>query len=252
MAGKCCALVSSLATESAERVLLVDDEQALCLFLKEELEDEGYYVSVAHTSATAWDALSDCGWLDLIILDWTLPDGSGPELCQRMRDAGIIVPVIMLTGHAEVSDRVLALDAGVDDYLVKPFSTDELLARMRALKRRRWEAVPQEPDQFLKFGELMINLSTKTVLLAGQTFSLLSKEYDLLVALLRARGIPCPARTLMDSLWGYSNDQSQALIDVYADSLRGKFSAAGAEICFNRLDCGDWLLSEGAGPVVVQ
>ena len=169
-----------------------------------------------------------------------------------MRDAGIIVPVIMLTGHAEVSDRVLALDAGVDDYLVKPFSTDELLARMRALKRRRWEAVPQEPDHFLKLGELMINLSTKTVLLAGQTFSLLSKEYDLLVALLRARGIPCPARTLMDSLWGYSNDQSQALIDVYADSLRGKFSAARAEIYFNRLDRGDWLLSEGAGPVVVQ
>ena len=252
MAGKCCALGSSLATESAERVLLVDDEQALCLFLKEELEDEGYYVSVAHTSATAWDALSNCGWLDLIILDWTLPDGSGPELCQRMRDAGIIVPVIMLTGHAEVSDRVLALDAGVDDYLVKPFSTEELLARMRALKRRRWEAIPQEPDQFLKLGELMINLSAKTVLLAGQPFSLLSKEYDLLVALLRAGDIPCGARNLMDSLWGYSNDQSQALIDVYAESLRDKFSGAGAQICLNRLDRGDWLLSPVAGPGVVQ
>ena len=244
-------MVSSFATEAAERVLLVDDEQALCLFLKEELEDEGYYVSVAHTSATAWDALSDCGWLDLIILDWTLPDGSGPELCQRMRDAGIIVPVIMLTGHAEVSDRVLALDAGVDDYLVKPFSTEELLARMRALKRRRWEAIPEEPDQFLKFGQLVVNLTAKTVLLAGQPFSLLSKEYDLLVALLRAGGTPCQARALMDSLWGYSNDQSQALIDVYAESLRSKFSAAVAQICISRLDRGDWMLSPGAGPGVV-
>ena len=245
-------MVSSLATEAAERVLLVDDEQALCLFLKEELEDEGYYVSVAHTSATAWDALSDCGWLDLIILDWTLPDGSGPELCQRMRDAGIIVPVIMLTGHAEVSDRVLALDAGVDDYLVKPFSTDELLARMRALKRRRWEATPQEPDQFLQLGQLSINLTTKIVLVAGQPFILLSKEYELLVALLRAKDSPCQARALMDSLWGYSNDQCQRLIDVYSESLRIKLSASEAQIYLSRLDRGDWLLSQSTGPGFVQ
>lgn len=251
MARKCFPLVSTFTTESAERVLLVDDEQALCLFLKEELEDEGYCVSVAHTSATAWNALTDCGWLDLVILDWTLPDGSGPELCQRMRDAGIIVPVIMLTGRDEVSDRVLALDAGVDDYLVKPFSTEELLARMRALKRRRWEAIPEEPDQFLKFGQMVVNLTAKTVLLAGQPFSLLSKEYDLLVALLRAGGTPCQARALMDSLWGYSNDQSQALIDVYAESLRSKFSAAVAQICISRLGRGDWMLSPGAGPGVV-
>ena len=251
MARKCFPLVSTFTTESAERVLLVDDEQALCLFLKEELEDEGYCVSVAYTSATAWNALTDCGWLDLVILDWTLPDGSGPELCQRMRDAGIIVPVIMLTGRDEVSDRVLALDAGVDDYLVKPFSTEELLARMRALKRRRWEAIPEEPDQFLKFGQMVVNLTAKTVLLAGQPFSLLSKEYDLLVALLRAGGTPCQARALMDSLWGYSNDQSQALIDVYAESLRSKFSAAVAQICISRLDRGDWMLSPGAGPGVV-
>jgi len=252
MTGRCPALVSSLATEPADRVLLVDDEQALCLFLKEELEDEGYYVSVVHTFATAWDALSNCGWLDLIILDWTLPDGSGPELCQRMRDAGIIVPVIMLTGHDEVSDRVLALDAGVDDYLVKPFSTEELLARMRALKRRRWEATPQEPDQFLQLGQLSINLTTKIVLVAGQPFGLLSKEYDLLVALLRAKDSPCQARTLMDSLWGYSNDQCQRLIDVYSESLRIKLSASEAQIYLSRLDRGDWLLSQRTGPGFVQ
>ena len=237
-------MASSLATEPADRVLLVDDEKALCLFLKEELEEEGYYVSVVHTFSTAWDALSDCGWLDLIILDWTLPDGSGPELCQRMRDAGIIVPVIMLTGHDEVSDRVLALDAGVDDYLVKPFSTEELLARMRALKRRRWEAIPQEPDQFLQLGQLSINLTTKTALVAGQPFGLLSKEYDLLVALLRAKDSPCQARVLMDSAWGYSNDQSQRLIDVYGESLQIKLSASEAQICLSRLDHGDWLMTQ--------
>ena len=245
-------MVSSLATEPADRVLLVDDEKALCLFLKEELEEEGYYVSVVHTFSTAWDALSDCGWLDLIILDWTLPDGSGPELCQRMRDAGIIVPVIMLTGHDEVSDRVLALDAGVDDYLVKPFSTEELLARMRALKRRRWEAIPQEPDQFLQLGCLSINLTTKTALVAGQPLGLLSKEYDLLVALLRAKDSPCQARALMHSSWGYSNDQCQKLIDVYGESLQIKLSASEAPICLSRLDHGDWLLSQRTGPGFVQ
>jgi len=239
-------LVSSLSTESADRILLVDDEQNLCLFLKEELEDEGYYVSVAHTFASAWDALNECGWLDLIILDWTLPDGSGPELCQRMRDAGIVVPVIMLTGHAEVSDRVLALDAGVDDYLVKPFSVEELLARMRALKRRRWEAIPEQPDQFLQSGQLNINLTTKTVLVCGQPFPLLSKEYELLVALLRAQENPCQASVLMDSLWGYATDQGQALIDVYAESLQSKFSASQAHVCFARTEYGEWLMTQSA------
>ena len=84
------------------------------------------------------------------MLDWNLADGSGPELCQRMGDAGISLPVLMLTGHDDVSDRVQALDAGVDDYLVKPFSVDELLARLRALPRRRWEAEPAVPDLLLQ------------------------------------------------------------------------------------------------------
>ena len=104
---------------------------------------------------------------ELLVLDWSLPDGIGPDLCERMRQDGIKIPVLMLTGHDEVSDRVLALDAGVDDYLVKPFSIDELLARLRALQRRRWEVEQSEPDQLLVLGKIQVNITAKTVSVDG-------------------------------------------------------------------------------------
>ena len=219
-------MVSSFATEAVERVLLVDDEQALCLFLKEELEDEGYYVSVAHTSATAWDALSDCGWLDLIILDWTLPDGSGPELCQRMRDAGIIVPVIMLTGHAEVSDRVLALDAGVDDYLIKPFSIDELMARLRAMHRRAetfsGPVNGSEVNELLQVADLSMNTRTRDVSRGDRPIRLSVKEYDLLNFLMRGAGRVLERQEIMHGVWGENFYGDDNLLDVYIRYLRQK------------------------------
>ena len=120
------------------RLMLVDDEPRLTDFLGVELEEEGYVVQIVSNISEAWQALQAELLPEIIVLDWTLPDGRGPDLCERMRTNGITIPVLMLTGHDEVSDRVLALDAGVDDYLVKPFSIDELLARLRALQRRRW------------------------------------------------------------------------------------------------------------------
>ena len=118
------------------RLLLVDDEPDLTKLSSEELVDKGYLVQLASTISEAWQFLHLEVLPKLLVLDLSLPDGIGSDLCGRMREDGIKIPVLMLTVHGEVSDRVLALDADVDDYLVKPFSMDELLARLRALQRR--------------------------------------------------------------------------------------------------------------------
>ena len=118
------------------RLLLVDDEPDLTKLSSEELVDRGYLVQLASTISEAWQFLHLEVLPKLLVLDLSLPDGIGSDLCGCMREDGIKIPVLMLTVHGEVSDRVLALDADVDDYLVKPFSMDELLARLRALQRR--------------------------------------------------------------------------------------------------------------------
>ena len=117
-------------------VLLVDDEVNLTEFLRLELEFEGYQITVAMNGSSALIAARTEPTPDLLVLDWNLSDFTGIDICRRLRSAGIQTPVLMLTGHGDVSDRVMALDAGVDDYLVKPFSIEELLARLRALQRR--------------------------------------------------------------------------------------------------------------------
>ena len=122
--------------ESRPRVLLVDDEQKLTDLLRLELEVEGYDVDVASDGASGLIRSRSEPTPDLIILDWNLPDFSGIDICQRIRTGGINIPILMLTGHDEITDRVKALDAGVDDYLIKPFSIDELMARLRAMHRR--------------------------------------------------------------------------------------------------------------------
>ena len=113
------------------RVLLVDDEHKLTDLLRLELDVEGYDVDVASVGASGLIRSRAEPTPDLIILDWNLPDFSGIDICQRLRAGGITIPILMLTGHDEITDRVKALDAGVDDYLIKPFSIDELMARLR-------------------------------------------------------------------------------------------------------------------------
>ena len=119
------------------RVLVIDDEPRLTELLSLELDVEGYDVDIASDGAAGLiRSRSEPTTPDLIILDWNLPDFNGIDICQRIRAGGICTPILMLTGHDEVSDRVTALDAGVDDYLIKPFSIDELMARLRAMQRR--------------------------------------------------------------------------------------------------------------------
>ena len=237
-------MLSTTTADSPIQVLLVDDDPRLRTLLQDELEDEGYQVSTAADAAGAWDQLDHPRPPDLLVLDWNLPDGSGPELCERMRDAGITLPVLMLTGHDDVTDRVHALDAGVDDYLVKPFSVDELLARLRALQRRRWEAEPVEPDQLLQLAGLELNLTAGSASLDGTPLPLLQKEFELLQALMRVDQQACGQADLLAAVWGLAEFDGHALLEVYAESLQGKLRTSQGALQIEACGDGAWRLAQ--------
>lgn len=218
-------LGSVTTAEPILRVLVVDDEPKLRDLLVDDLSDEGYDVAFAGDGATAWTLLTAEPEPDLVVLDWSLPDLDGPDLCRRMRDSGMNIPVLMLTGHDDVTDRVRALDSGVDDYLVKPFAVDELLARLRALRRRRWAAEGEEQDQILEYSDLQVNLSRQEVCRGGIPLTLSGMEYRLLLLLVRGEAGSHRASELLQAVWGEAHNGDHLLLDVYAESLMGKIDA---------------------------
>ena len=149
------------------RVLVVDDEKRLTELLRLELDVEGYDVDVEQDGAGGLIRSRTDPTPDLVILDWNLPDFSGIDICQRMRAGGLTIPILMLTGHDEITDRVKALDAGVDDYLIKPFSIDELMARLRAMHRRAetfsGASGNAETAETLQVSDLTMNTRTRDV-----------------------------------------------------------------------------------------
>ena len=160
---------------------------------------------------------------DLVLLDWNLPDFTGLDICRRIRATGMTVPVLMLTGYDEVKDKVEALDAGVDDYLVKPFSIEELLARLRALQRRSQALQPQasEPD-LLQIGDLELNQANHDVRRGNRAIQLSNKEYQLLVFLMRSPNKVQSRLEILHGVWGESFYGDDNLLDVYIRYLRQK------------------------------
>ena len=218
--------------KSRPRVLVVDDEPRLTELLSLELDVEGYDVDIASDGATGLIRSRSEPAPDLIILDWNLPDFSGIEICQRIRAGGICTPILMLTGHEEVSDRVTALDAGVDDYLIKPFSIDELMARLRAMQRRA-EAFSgrNEPGQEavqLRVADLSMDTRTRDVKRAGRSIQLSVKEYDLLNCLMRGSGRVLERQEIMRAVWGENFYGDDNLLDVYIRYLRKKVESKDA------------------------
>ena len=223
--------MSELA-KSRPRVLVVDDEPRLTELLSLELDVEGYDVDIASDGATGLIRSRSEPAPDLIILDWNLPDFSGIDICQRIRAGGICTPILMLTGHEEVSDRVTALDAGVDDYLIKPFSIDELMARLRAMQRRA-EAFSgrNEPGQEavqLRVADLSMDTRTRDVKRAGRSIQLSVKEYDLLNCLMRGSGRVLERQEIMRAVWGENFYGDDNLLDVYIRYLRKKVESKAA------------------------
>lgn len=213
-------------TSSPLRVLVVDDERRLTELLKLELDVEGYDVEVASDGATGLIRAKTSPTPDLIILDWNLPDFSGIDICQRIRAGGLTTPILMLTGHDEITDRVTALDAGVDDYLVKPFSLDELMARLRAMHRRAdsfsGPSSSNPVEEELRVGDLVMNTRTRDVSRGERSIQLSVKEYDLLNFLLRGAERVLERQEIMHGVWGENFYGDDNLLDVYIRYLRQK------------------------------
>jgi two-component system OmpR family response regulator len=201
-------------------ILVVEDEAKLAQFIELELKYEGYRVTVAHDGVEGLAAARE-SQPDLILLDWMLPGISGLEICRRLRSTGDKVPVILLTAKDEVSDRVAGLDAGADDYVVKPFSVEELLARVRAHLRRNQE---EDPD-VLKFSDLTLNRNTREVHRGKRLIELTAKEYDLLEYLLSHPRQVLTRDQILERVWGYDFMGDSNIIEVYVRYLRLKLEA---------------------------
>ncbi|MEH1945452.1 MAG: response regulator transcription factor [Nostoc sp.] len=201
-------------------ILLIEDEVKLARFVELELNYEGYQVSIAYDGLTALTAARELH-LDLVILDWMLPGLSGLEICSRLRSIAEKVPIILLTVKDEVSDRIAGLDAGADDYLVKPFSVDELLARVSASLRRSNQAYAD----VLEFEDLSLNRHTREVYRDRRLIELTAKEFDLLEYLLAHPRQIISCDRILEEVWGYDFIGDANIIEPYINYLRLKLEA---------------------------
>jgi two-component system, OmpR family, response regulator len=199
------------------RVLVVEDDPKMARLIRRGLVEEGVLVDIAATGDEGlWRAASTP--YDVIVLDVLLPGIDGFEVCRRLRAGGNWAPVLMLTARAEVEDRVEGLDAGADDYLTKPFSFAELLARLRALARRP----PLERPAVLEAGDLRLDPATRTVSRGDTPIELSAKEFALLETFMRRAGQVLSRLDLLDHAWDYAYENRSNVVDVYVRYLREK------------------------------
>ena len=199
------------------RILVVEDENKLAAFVRQALAEEGHAVDVAHDGEAGLGLASTTDY-DLLVLDWLLPGRDGLAVCRALRDSGSRLPILMLTARDSVEDRISGLDAGADDYLVKPFALGELLARARALLRRGPAATPL----VLRVGDLTLDPATRRVRRDGREIILSAKEYALLEYLMRQAGRIVARTRIMEHVWDFDFDCGTNVIDVYINYLRNK------------------------------
>lgn len=202
------------------RLLLVEDEEKVASFIRKGLQEEGYAVDHAVDGATGMRMGLD-GVHDLIILDINLPEMDGLSVLQSLRDQKITTPVLLLTVRATIEDKVIGLDTGADDYLPKPFSFQELRARIRALLRRKVEAEPP----ILQVADLSLDPAKRLVHRNNERIELTSKEFSLLEYLLRNKERVLTRGMIADHVWDYDYDPTTNVIDVYVNHLRKKIDA---------------------------
>ncbi|MHB1131632.1 MAG: response regulator transcription factor [Chloroflexota bacterium] len=203
----------------AETLLVVEDEPIVAKSIRLACEQAGFTVRVASSGraalaeAAAWQP-------DAIVLDLLLPDMSGLEVCRTLRERKSTVPIIMLTALADEIDRVVGLEMGADDYITKPFSVRELLARLRAVLRR---SQPVDTDlEELRFGEVLLRPRAREVLVRGQPIHLTSTEFNLLALFASAPGIVFEREAILQRIWGYDSEGESRLLDVHMRRLREK------------------------------
>jgi DNA-binding response OmpR family regulator len=204
------------------RILIVEDERQMAELLRKGLAEEGHAVVVAHTGPDGL-ALAREGGFDAIVLDVMLPGLDGCEVARRLRHPGDLTPILMLTARDANADVVAGLDAGADDYLVKPFSFEVLLARLRAVSRRG----PVVQGVPLRLGDLVLDPSTHEATRGGERLALTRTEYNLLEYLMRRAGRVVPRRALIEGVWGDDRDIEDNTLDAFVRLLRQKVDRGG-------------------------
>lgn len=200
------------------KILYVEDEKYMARAVAQILRKNNYSVDLAYDGESGLD-LAATGVYDIVILDIMLPKLDGIGVLREMRKRSALTPVILLTAKSETEDKVKGLDSGADDYLAKPFQTEELMARLRALGRRRGQFTP---DNILSYGDIELNYNTLDLFGNGQTFHLTLKESQLLELLITNKGQAITTETIIEKLWGWNSDTEDSHVQVQVAFLRKK------------------------------
>jgi two-component system alkaline phosphatase synthesis response regulator PhoP len=203
------------------RILLIEDEPGLVLALTDLLTDEGYEVATAGDGITGFE-LASKGRFDLIVLDVMLPEKNGLDVCRDLRQQKVNTPILMLTARGQLSDKVVGLKLGADDYLTKPFEPLELLARLEAMLRRYPPEEARKLAEIFCFGRIKINFRSTEVLRDGQPVDLSAKEFALLRFFIEQKGTTLSRRDLLVKVWGYDAETLTRTVDVHVATLRQK------------------------------
>lgn len=210
------------------RVLIIEDEKNLARFVELELQHEGYHTEICYDGRSGLDKALRGQW-DVILLDLMLPELNGLEVTRRIRPVKD-TPIIIMTARDSVIDRVSGLDQGADDYIVKPFAIEELLARLRALFRRlNHEEEPEITAPMLYYRDLMIDKSSRIVRRGDEVINLTKREYELLLYLMENVNRVLSRDVLLDQVWGYKSDVETNVVDVYIRYIRNKIDRSDAE-----------------------
>jgi DNA-binding response OmpR family regulator len=204
------------------KVLVIEDNPNLAFGLTRSLEAEGYEVEGAEDGTRGLELARSCG-ADLIVLDLMLPGIDGYTLLKKLRDGGVDVPVLILTARGEEADKVFGFRLGADDYVTKPFSLSELLARVQAILRRAKSADKRDGEPTIEgFDKVELNTAARTVTKRGVSVALTPKEFDLLLALLRRRGAVASRLELLKEVWGHQAEVMTRTVDIHVAELRRK------------------------------
>lgn len=202
----------------SKRILIVDDETSIVTLLKYNIEQAGFKTDVAYTGSACLKKATEQVF-DLIVLDVMLPEIEGTEVCRLLRERHIDTPILMLTAKDDEQDKILGLDLGADDYLTKPFSPQEVIARIRAIFRRTHK---DERESFIKFADLFIYPEQYEVVIKDRTFAFTRKEFELLLYLVKRKGKILSREQLLKAVWDYDFVGDTRIVDVHISRLREK------------------------------
>jgi DNA-binding response OmpR family regulator len=210
-----------------KRILVIEDEKNLSRFIELELKYEGYEVGLAYDGREGLNQALNEEW-DIILLDLMLPGLNGLEVCRRIRQVKSI-PILMITARDSVMDRVSGLDSGADDYIVKPFAIEELLARLRAVFRRAVKDEAVLSQTTFHYRDIIVQKESRQVFKLEEEIEVTKREYDLLLAFLENKNIVLTREVLLNKVWGYDSEVETNVVDVYVRYLRNKIDSPDEE-----------------------